>query len=96
MTKSKNKVPLRALAMGIDTHLKRLEADKSFNKPLASTGLQPLYVAGASYTAGRYITVTYICFQGHSHLDRGQAERYLAYLDGGGTAKHHTALRSKS
>lgn len=96
MTKSKKKTSMAKLADRIHAHLKRLEADKSFNRPLASTGLSPLYFSGCHYTAGRYAVITYIVFQGHSHLDRGQAERYLAYLDAGGTDKHHQALRGKS
>jgi len=75
---------LADIAARICAHLKRFELDPKINRypDKARENLNPYYmpVAGAS---GRFVYVTYISYQGQSHLVRAEAEAYLAWLDAG-------------
>ena len=84
---------MKELARRIDDHLKRLEADPEINKRHQKHGLVPYYCACAYYSGGAKIGVTYVSFQGASMLTRGEATKYLAWLDAGNVGKHWTALR---
>lgn len=84
---------LADIAKRIDAHLKRFEADPKINKARKGTeGLHPFYVARA-HASGRFVYVTYITYQGNSHINREEAERYLAWLDAGNVGRHWEALR---
>lgn len=91
---------LDEIAKRISTHLKRFEADKDgINATRVQTNyrgqesrLPPYFLAGAG-ASGRYVYVTYVNYQGESHLTKAQALRYLAWLDAGNVGKHWDALR---
>lgn len=81
---------LKEIAAKIDDHLKRMEADPNINR--RPNGRPRFFWAGAG-AAGRWIRVIYISYQGASPLTKAEAERYLAYLDDGGTGRHFEALQ---
>lgn len=77
---------LDEIAARINAHLRRLEADKDWNRA-DNGGRSRLYLARAR-RAGRYIQIIYISYQGASNLIREDAERYLQALDSGKKCKH--------
>lgn len=91
----------KELATRINAHLKRFEADRKINKQQfyhsmrtkkrESSG-RPYYYAGAS-ASGRWVSVVYITYQGHTNLTRDEAARYLTWLDAGNVGHHYEALR---
>ena len=85
---------LAEIAGGINAHLKRFEADPKINPPAENDGFRPYYYASAG-VAGRWIDITYILFQGWSHLSKADAWRYLAWLDAGNVGRHWEALESQ-
>lgn len=82
---------LKEIAERIDKHLKKFESDKEINKAHDGRNIKPFYFANAD-TAGRYVKVTYVSFQGGSNLTKSDAEEYLRWLDAGGVGKHYKAL----
>lgn len=72
----------------INTHLERMEKDPKINKTRKS-GISPFYYAGAS-RHGRYCRVVYVSFQGSRSLTKGEAWKYLQWLDSGKNGKHHS------
>ena len=96
---------LKELAQRIREHLARFERDpkinahKRFDKAkakwvpcTAAEGHGQYYMAGACVT-GRYVAVSYVSFQGTTHLTREDAERYLAKLDAGKVGRHFELLK---
>ncbi len=83
---------LKELAEAISTHLKRFEEDPLINVPKEQRRLKPYFRTGAC-VAGRYVSVTYVSFQGPIHLTKDEAERYLARLNEGFIGRHFAALR---
>ena len=81
---------LKDIAGKINEYLKRFEADAKINKPSVAGRISPYYMSSA-WSAGRYVQVRYISFQGVHSLTREQAEKYLAFLEQGGVGKHHRA-----
>jgi hypothetical protein len=91
------------LALKIDAHLKRFERDPKINfgkrydqerkrwvrDPM---GLRDYFGANARGDRQR-VRVIYIAYQGGSYLPIADAERYLAWLDGGNVGRHFEALR---
>lgn len=82
---------MKELAARIDAHLKRFEADPEINKPRRD-GTHPYYQCGA-WSAGRWLNVLYVDYQGTTSLTRTQAEQYLAWLDAGNVGRHWDAER---
>ena len=80
---------LSEIARRIDAHLKRFERDPRINQPIrvGDMTLRTYYLAGSGF-AGRYVYVVYVSYQGSTHLDRAQAESYLAWLDAGNVGTH--------
>ena len=88
---------LNELAVRIDAHLKRFEADPKINAPRPTYGeTRPYYGAGARYIGGAKISVRYVSYQGTSKLTRDEATRYLAKLDADFVGRHQEALREES
>ncbi len=87
-------VTLTEIAARINAHLVRFERSKTINAPFRSgeSTLSHYYYAGAA-RAGSYVSVCYVSYQGHTCLNRSEAERYLAKLDGGFVGRHFEALR---
>lgn len=92
----------RQLGRKIDAHLKRFEQSPSINmgrrldesKKWVSDpkGHRPYYGAGARGDRHR-VWVSYVTYQGGSHLSIEDAEKYLAWLDAGNVGRHFQALR---
>jgi hypothetical protein len=85
------RLPMKELARRINAHLRRIEADPKIN--VVRNSLHKFYYAGAHYSGGARIRVTYITYQGSPALSRSEAERYLAALDSGSTDLHSEVLR---
>lgn len=88
MTTAPNKTKLADLAEKIDAYLKKWEADKVGVNKADSGGHRKFYCANAC-AMGNRIAIKYVSFQGSSRLSRGEAERFLARLDGGYIGSHH-------
>lgn len=86
-SEKKNPLTLKQIAERIDAHLKRMENDPKINKSPFHK-MKPYYLANA-HQVGAYVVVVYVSYQGSRALPRDVAEKYLAYLDGGGVMKHH-------
>lgn len=87
---------LRDIAERINAHLTRFEADKTINAPRPThDNTRPYYKAYAT-TAGRYVRITYVNYQGATNVPKAEAERYLTMLDDGFVGRHFEALRRKS
>lgn len=93
---------LKALAARINAHLQRMERDPKINVEISrdphtpkGMGLHRFYGAGAWYIGGRYVSVTYVRYQGSTTMTREQAEIYIAALDAGSTDRHFEVLRAK-
>lgn len=82
---------LKEVAVGIDKHLKRFEADPEINKVRPPKTISPFYQAGA-WSSGRYVGVRYVAFQGHTSLTKQEAMDYLGWLDGGHVGKHYLMI----
>ena len=84
---------LKDIASRIRAHLRRFEADPKINttRPEPYGGV-PYFGAGA-YSAGRFVYVKYINYQGSSYLTKDEATRYLAWLDAGNIGRHYEAFR---
>lgn len=86
------KMTMKEIASRIRAHLKRFEADPKINaaKPYGRAGnkFHPYWNVG-SRAAGRFVYVTYVSYQGTSHLTRDDAENYLAWLDAGNIGTHY-------
>ena len=80
------------IAARIDTHLKHFEADKRINKTDPKRGSSRFYHAHA-WSSGRWVGITYISYQGASNLTKGDAERYLRWLNSGNIGRHYEALK---
>ena len=83
---------LTEIGKRIHAHLKRFEADPKINKPHPKYKTSPFYWAGAA-RVGRYVSVSYVNYQGSQSLTRDQAEAYLAWLDSGNVGRHFEAAR---
>lgn len=86
------KETLSAIADEINAFLKRFEADpaiNTFNKP----GGVSKYYKAFSCASGRFVYVTYITYQGSSHLSRGEALQYLEWLKAGNVGRHYSAIK---
>jgi hypothetical protein len=81
------KPTLNEIAARIRAHLKRFEADPAINGRHPRSGTSAYYLARA-YRGGRYVSVSYVTYQGATTLDRERAERYLAWLDAGNVGRH--------
>ena len=84
---------LKDIASRIRAHLRRFEDDPKINttKPQPYGGVPYFWVN--AYAAGRFVYVTYISYQGNSHLTKDEATRYLAWLDAGNVGRHFEAFR---
>jgi hypothetical protein len=83
---------LKELAARINSHLERYEADASSNVIDPKYKTQRFYHAYAG-VSGRYVRVTYISYQGSTHITKDEAMRYLEKLDAGFVGRHFEALR---
>jgi hypothetical protein len=83
----KKKMSLCEIATRIGEHLCRFERDPKINRRDPEYHTSRFYMAGAG-RAGRYVSVTYIGYQGSLSLSRDQAAAYLAWLDAGHVGTH--------
>ena len=85
------KPTLDDIASRINTYLKKFESDKKINKKGKTVGGMKLsrYWQAFAVRSGRFVSVTYIAYQGPSHLTRQEAEKYLAWLDAGNVGTHY-------
>jgi hypothetical protein len=81
------KPTLTEIAARIRAHLKRFEADPAINKLDPHYRTRTYYCVNA-YRGGRYVSVSYVNYQGATALERERAERYLAWLDAGNVGTH--------
>jgi hypothetical protein len=81
------------IAGRIHTHLTRIEEDPMLNPLVERRGskLHMFYSSGA-WTSGRFVYVSYVGYQGATHLTRDEAATYLAWLDAGNVGRHYGAL----
>lgn len=84
-------LPLKEIVQRIGDHLRRLEADKQYNKVDPRYKTRRLYYAGAG-VYGAKVGITYVTYQGRSLVTREEALSYLAALDGGFKGTHHEWL----
>jgi hypothetical protein len=82
---------LKEIAEKIGAHLKRFEADPVLSR--RSDGNARFWNAGCG-VAGRYVSVTYVSYQGESTMSKAEAEAYLSKLDAGFVGRHWEALRA--
>jgi hypothetical protein len=86
---------LAEIASAIDKHLKRFEADPEINQYKDAIRYQdklhPYWKSGA-WAAGRYVYVSYVSYQGSSHLTKDEAMTYLVWLNSGNVGRHYGAL----
>lgn len=88
---------LSEIAAQISTHLKRFEADKKINAVDPSRKMAiPPYVAAMAYSAGGWVHIVYVSFQGSTNISRSDAARYLAWLDAGNVGRHFDCWRDPS
>ena len=80
---------LADIASEIDKHLKRFEADPQINK---TDKYGSRFFWARSGASGRYVYVTYVSYQGDTHLSREEAEKYLEKLNEGFIGRHFEAL----
>lgn len=80
---------LKEIADRLCVHLRRIENDPTLNPDVSpgGTGIHRFYGASAR-DGGRYVYVTYICYQGAFRLTKAEAERYLEALDKGFGDRH--------
>lgn len=92
-SKSSTEPTPKEIGERINAHLKRLEADPTYNvrDPLYKT--TKLYLAGAAW-GGQRVYITYIGYQGSIKLTRQEAAKYLAWLDAGNKGRHYKVLKS--
>lgn len=85
---------LEDVANKILVHLKRFEADPEVNKAEIKAGKTRLtpYFWVNTWTAGRYVAVQYVSFQGSTNLTKDQALRYLEWLDKGNVGRHYDVI----
>lgn len=83
------KPKLRDIAKAISVHLNRQERAQSKDKN--SPDHYGLYQAGAG-VAGSGIRVSYVSYQGVSHLKRAEAIAFLEQLDAGSTERHYALV----
>ncbi len=84
---------LTEIASRINAHLKAFERDPKINVDRNPPNGSYTYYHAHAYRAGRYVGVVYKSYQGASNLDRDEALRYLAMLDGGYIGRHYEAFR---
>ena len=94
------------LAQKINTHLQRIEHDKTLNPGKRfdkdektwvpdEKGARSFY--GAHSMGDRHrVWIIYVTYQGGSYLPIEDAETYLAWLDAGNVGRHFAALRGAS
>lgn len=82
---------LTDLAKRIGEHLRRFESDPVLSR--RADGKSARFWGAACWVSGRYIGITYISYQGSSHLSKVDALAYLAKLDAGYVGRHFEALR---
>ena len=82
---------LQEIANRIKDHLKRFESDKTINAVKDGRDIPPYYNAWAT-SAGRYVRIVYVSFQGATNLSKAEAETYLQWLEAGNIGKHYKAL----
>ncbi len=85
---------LQEIATRIHAYLKRFEHDPKINVPDRGSTIHPYYWARA-WAAGSRVGVVYVTFQGPTYLTKGEAERYLAWLDAGNVGSHYEAKPRK-
>jgi hypothetical protein len=89
------------LAEWIDLYLKLAEGDPKVNTSFSKDhpDLKRLWHSGAVYTRGPKISVSYISYQGYSHLSKTAAIIYLEKLEAamqkGKFIRHFEALRGR-
>ncbi len=95
---------LKEIAAAINSHLQRLEKDMGWNESRKFDSAKQTWVSCApregerqlwnSYATavGRYVFITYVSYQGRSHLTKADAETYLAWLDAGNKGKHFRVI----
>ena len=86
-------VRLKDIAERINAHLKRLEADASWNKK-DERGLSKLWNSHAC-ASGNRVFCTYVSYQGDCSLTKSDAMKYLEKLDAGYKGRHYEALRDE-
>ena len=87
------RTPMEKIAARIHEHLARFEADPEVNYFTGGTRRR-FYQAGAG-TRGRFVSVTYISYQGSNTLTKKEAEAYLAWLDAGNVGRHFEQQREE-
>lgn len=84
------------IADRITAHLKRLEADKDWNRMVWESRTHGRQEASKLYNAhahagksptAKYVTITYVSYQGHRRFTRDEALVYLEWLDAGNRGK---------
>lgn len=92
MATRRGRVTLSDIAAAINAHLKRMEKDPKINSLRKGQTMRHFWNAG-SWASGPRVFVTYVSYQGPSSLTRDEADKYLAYLDDGGTGFHWSAMK---
>lgn len=95
---------LSEIADRIRAHLRRIEGDEQLNPWFKMVdgkrvpdptrmGMRAFYHSGA-VSAGRYVSVTYVSYQGRSSLTRAEAIAYLEWLTAGNVGTHFKQQQS--
>jgi hypothetical protein len=88
-------IPLSEIGVRISRHLRRLEAKQEQERGgrKDEVGRRRFYVASAGQV-GRYVSVSYITYQGSTNLTKAEAVHYLHALDNGFNGTHSALFRS--
>ena len=73
---------LKEIAAEINEYLKKFESD---SEPTFAT----LYYNSFAVSAGRYVQIIYVSYQGHSSLTKQEALEYLEWLREGNVGRHY-------
>lgn len=87
-------VKLKDLAERIAAHLKRFEADPLLSRRKDKKTAR--FWSTSCVVNGRFVSVSYISYQGSSNMSKAEAQAYLAKLDAGYVGRHFEALREQS
>lgn len=79
----------REIAIEIDLHLKRMQADPNINTMMPRNNVYPKFHGARAYADGGWVKIMYVSFQGWNALRKKDAEKYLGWLNAGHVGKHY-------
>lgn len=90
------KLTTKEIAARINEYLRRFENDPEISNYEHDGRTLKRYFNSWANSAGRWVNVTYISYQGRVSLTKNEALRYLKWLDAGNVGRHYEALRESA